>query len=327
MFAMTRRRWLGTACLTAIGLASKPAIAQATFPSKPIKIIVPFAPGGPTDTSARIVATNLSANLGVPVMVENVPGAGAVIGTMRVVTAPADGYTLLWGTPSSLTVGPSVNAEIKYDPNTAFATVSQVVSAPFVLAVRPDLGLKNLASLIAYAKAHPGKLNYGSTGVGGSAHMLTEYFMQTAGITATHIPYNGGAPMVMGLRQGAVDLLFDTPTTVAPLIQSSAGTALGVTSLKRWPELPDVKTLDESGMKGFEVVTWFGLLAPRNTPSEVVNTLSQGVIKSVAGEDVRKALRAAGLETVASTPSEFAERIRIEGIKWSEIAKTANIKL
>jgi tripartite-type tricarboxylate transporter receptor subunit TctC len=312
--------------MTALGLASHLARAQA-FPSKPIKIIVPFAPGGPTDASARIVAPHLSDNLGVPVLVENAPGAGAVIGTMKVATAPADGYTLLWGSPSSLTVGPSVNAEIKYDPNTAFAPVSQVVSAPFVLVVKPELGLKDLASLIAYAKAHPGKLNYGSTGIGGSAHMLTELFLRTAGIKATHIPYNGGAPMVMGLRQGDVDFLFDTPTTVAPLIQNGAGTPLAVTSLTHWPDLPDVKTLDQSGMKGFDVVTWFGLLAPKGTPAEVVNALSQNVIKSVASEDVRKALKVAGLDTVASTPGEFAERIRAEGRKWAEIAKSANIKI
>ena len=326
MYALNRRRF--AAALAAAPLVAAPRLGRAeAFPAKPVKIIVPFAPGGPTDTSARIVGEALARELGVAVVVDNVPGAGAAIGTLKVATSTPDGYTLLWGTPSSLTVAPSVRNDLKYEALTSFAPISLVASAPFVLVVKQGLGVADLAGLIELAKSRPGQLNYGSTGIAGSAHMLTELFLRTAGIQAVHIPYGGGAPMVGALRQGALDFLFDTPTTVAPLVQAGAGLPLAVTSATRWPELPQVKSLAELGMKGFDVSTWFGLLAPAGTPSDVLRTLSDKVMAASRTDAVRKALQAAGFIAVGSSPGEFVERIRVEGRRWAEVAQAANIKV
>jgi tripartite-type tricarboxylate transporter receptor subunit TctC/phenylpropionate dioxygenase-like ring-hydroxylating dioxygenase large terminal subunit len=312
LHTLNRRRFAGVLVAAPLVVTPDRVRAQA-FPSKPVKIIVPFAPGGPTDTSARITGEALARELGVAVVVDNVPGAGAAIGTLKVATSTPDGYTLLWGTPSSLTVAPSVRSDLKYDALTSFAPISLVASAPFVLVVKQGLGVTDLAGLIELARSRPGQLNYGSTGIAGSAHMLTELFLRTAGIQATHIPYSGGAPMVGALRQGAVDFLFDTPTTVAPVVQAGAGLALAVTSAARWPELPQVKSLAELGMRGFDVSTWFGLLAPAGTPAEALRTLSDKVMLASRSDAVRKALQAAGFIAVGSSPGEFTERIRSEG--------------
>lgn len=326
MHTIRRRRLLTAATLAGAAFTMPLAWAQG-FPSKTVKIVVPFAPGGPTDTSARIVATALGKETGGTFVVENIPGAGARIGTTQVADAAPDGYTLLWGSASALTVAPALYHDLKYDSNTSFAPISVVAAAPFVLVTRASLGVNDLATLIARAKANPGKLNYGSTGVGASAHMITELFLSTAGIKATHIPYSGGAPMAAALRRGEIDFLFDTPTTVAALVQDKAGTPLAVTSLVRWPELPDVKTLDESGLKGFDVTAWFGLLAPKGTPQDVIDILNKKIAAVLKQDGVRKALRAAGFSEVGSTPAEFADRLRAESRKWTEVAKAANIKV
>lgn len=323
---ISRRHLLAAASLASTGFALPSARAQG-FPSKPVKIVVPFAPGGPTDTSARIVARALAKELDSSVVIENMPGAGGRIGTVHVAESVPDGYTLLWGTASALTVAPSLYHDLKYDPNSSFVPISLVVSAPFVLVARPSLDVKDLAGLIELAKAHPGKLNYGSTGIGGSAHLITELFLRAAGIKASHIPYSGGAPMATALRRGEIDFLFDTPTTVAPLLQNNGGIALAVTSLTRWPDLPNVKTLDELGLKGFDATTWFGLLAPKRTPDSVVKIFGDKVAAALKDEGMRKALRSAGFFEVGSTSAEFAARIRTDGSKWAEVVKAANIKV
>lgn len=326
MATISRRQLLCAASLATLTWAPGKAMVQ-TYPSKPVKIIVPFAPGGPTDTSARIMAQALGAAMSASFNVENVPGAGGVIGTTRVAGAEPDGYTFLWGTPSSLTIAPAVRTDLRYDPNTSFAPVSLVVSAPFVLVVRPALGVSDVAGLVAYAKANPGKLNYGSTGLAGSAHMITELFLRTMGIEATHIPFQGGAPMVMALRQGSIDLLFDTPTTVVPLIQGNAGTPLAVTSAARARELPNVVTLQEAGLRDFDVVTWFGMLAPQGSPPRIVNLLSERIAGALRNESLRSRLMGAGLTPVGSSPAEFSARIRSEGQRWAEVARAAGIKV
>jgi len=321
-FRLFRRAGLLLACAAIASTAS-----AAGFPEKPITIVVPFAAGGPTDTSARVMAEALAKRVGTPIVIENVPGAGSVVGTTKVANATPDGYTLLWGTASSLAIAPHFNQAVKYDPNTSFAPISQITAAPFVLAVTPKLGVATLDELIAKAKAEPDKLNYGSTGAGGSAHMISELFNSQAGIRTVHIPYSGGAPMMHALLAGDVNFIFDTPTTIVPMVESKRVVPLAVTSLQRWPALPQVKTLDELGLRGFDATTWFGLLAPRGTPPERVDFLNQKIVETLQDKSVAGALENAGFFVQSSTPQAFAQKIRDEGKRWGDTIRTANIQI
>ncbi|MBV7485465.1 tripartite tricarboxylate transporter substrate binding protein [Bordetella sp. BOR01] len=321
------RRLFGCATvLLACGVAGGPAQAAA-YPAKPVTIVVPFAAGGPTDTSARVVAEALAKRLGTPVVVENVPGAGSVVGTTKVANAAPDGYTLLWGTASSLAIAPHFNQAVKYDPNTSFAPISEITAAPFVLAVTSKSKISTLDDLVSQAKAAPEKLNYGSTGAGGSAHMISELFNSQAGIRTVHIPYNGGAPMMHALLAGDVDFIFDTPTTIVPMVQGQRVVPLAVTSLERWPALPQVKTLDELGLQGFDATTWFGLLAPRGTPDERIRILNEKIVETLQDSSVARTLQEAGFFVHSSTPQAFAKKIRDEGERWGDIIRTANIRI
>jgi len=321
-FRLFRRAGLLLACAAIASTAG-----AAGFPEKPITIVVPFAAGGPTDTSARVMAEALAKRVGTPIVIENVPGAGSVVGTTKVANAQPDGYTLLWGTASSLAIAPHFNQAVKYDPNTSFAPISQITAAPFVLAVTPKLGVATLDELIAKAKAEPDKLNYGSTGAGGSAHMISELFNSQAGIRTVHIPYSGGAPMMHALLAGDVNFIFDTPTTIVPMVESKRVVPLAVTSLERWPALPQVKTLDELGLRGFDATTWFGLLAPRGTPPERVDFLNQKIVETLQDKSVASALENAGFFVHSSTPQAFAQKIRDEGKRWGDTIRTANIQI
>jgi len=303
-----------------------PAYAQ-TYPEKPISIVVPFAPGGPTDTSARVVANALAKKTGKSFIVENYPGAGSIIGSAHVATAEPDGYTLLWGTASGLAIAPHINHFVRYDPNKSFAPVAQVAAAPFILAVRPDLKIQSVQKLIELGKKRPGKLNYGSTGIGGSAHMVAALFGATTGITATHIPYKGGAQMVQGMLSGDVDYLFDTPTTIVPMAKEQKLVPLAVTSRKRWPGLPEVKTMEELGVANFEATTWFGMLAPAGTPKDRIDWLNKNVLEVLKEPAVERALANSGFFVEPSSPEQFKKKIADENIKWAQLIKSANIKV
>ena len=311
----------------ASSIVATAAPAADEYPSLPVSILVPFAPGGPSDASARIVARALADELGSPFVVENVPGAGAVIGTNKIANAKADGYSLLWGTGSALAMAPHLNPAVKYDPIKSFAPVSQVTAAPFVLVVRPSLGVKSLDELIKLAQAKPGQLNYGSTGVGGSAHMISELFDATVNIRAVHVAYKGGAPMMAALAGGEIDFAFDTPTTVAPLVKADRVVPLAVTSLQRWPGLPEVKTLDELGLSGFDATAWFGLLAPQGTPADRVLLLSNKIAEAIKKPEIARALQAAGFFVQPSSPEAFEKKIASENKKWGDIVKSANISI
>lgn len=297
------------------------------FPDKPVTIVVPFAVGGPTDTSARVVATALTQGLGEKVIVENIPGAGSVVGTTHVANAKPDGYTLLWGTSSALAIAPHVYSNIRYDPLKSFEPVSMVVTSPFILAVRPSLGVKSVAQFVALAKASPGKLNFASTGTGGSTHLTAELFQSVAGISSVHVPYNGGAPAMNALLSKNVDYLFDTPTTIVPMAKSGKILALAVTSAQRWPALPDVPTFQELGYKNFEATTWFGLLAPAGTPADRVAILNKAVAAVLQQADVDKALQHSGFVVHPSSPQEFSSRIAADGKKWGALIAAAHIHL
>lgn len=320
------RHTIGRLPLIAAAFTFLPAYAE-DYPARPVSIVVPFAPGGPSDVSARVVAKALSEEFGSQFVVENLPGAGAVVGTTKVANAKPDGYSLLWGTSSALAMAPNLNPNITYDPVKSFAPIAQVTAAPFVLITKPSLGVKTVSELVKLARTKPEKLNYGSTGAGGSAHMITELFKATARIDAVHVPYKGGAPMINAVLGGEVDFAFDTPTTVAPLIEADRVVPLAVTSMERWPGLPDVKTLSELGFSDFDATAWFGLLAPKGTPSDRVELLSGKVAEAMKKDEVVASLRAAGFFVRPSSPEGFARKIAQEGERWGDIARTANIKI
>lgn len=303
------------------------AISAASVHAQVTTIVVPFATGGPTDTSARIVAAALTRQTSTTFVVENVPGAGATIGATKVAQAKPDGLTLLWGSGSSLAMTPHLYSSLKYDPIKSFAPVGLVVAQPFILVVKPTRGIKSVEDLVALAKASPGKLNFSSTGQGASSHLVAELLKSAAGVSATHIPYNGGAPAVNALLAGDVDFLFDTPTTTVPLVKSGKLAAMAVTSKKRWESLGDVPTMEESGFPNFDATTWFGLVAPAGTPPERVAFLSKNLLAVLKEPQVANALRSAGFSVEPSTPDEFAKKLSTEVARWGAIIKTAGIKL
>ena len=296
------------------------------FPAKPITVVVPFAAGGPTDTSARAFTSALSEEIGKAIVVENVPGAGGSIGTSRVANASPDGHTLLWGTGSALSILPNLR-ELSYDPANSFAPISMILSAPFVLAVNPRLEVDTLEQFVQLGKSKPGELNYSSTGTGGTAHMIGEMFGMRTEIEAVHVPYNGGAPMMHAHFAGDVDYAFDTPTPIPAMAADNRIVPLAVTSLKRWPAFPELRTLDETGYKGFDATTWFGLLAPANTPRNRVDLLSAGVQKVLGKPAIRSQLTQAGFFIEGSTPDEFATKIADDNELWANIIKQANISI
>jgi len=318
-------RLMSVAALAALSHLS-PALAQ-NYPERPITIIVPFAVGGPTDMSARLVATQMSKEPGFTVIVENAPGAGAVVGATKGARAAPDGYTLLWGSGSSLAMSPHLYPDIKYNPLTSFAPIGLVASQPFVMVAKPALGVKTIKDFVAKAQAAPGTLNYASTGRGASAHLAAELFQITAKVDATHIPYSGGAPAMNALLAGDVDFLFDTTTTTVPMIQSNKVVALGVADSKRWRQLPDVPTFQEAGYKDFEATTWFGLLAPAGTPEARVRLLNDRLNKALKAPEVVNALEKSGFVVESTTPEAFAQRIATDVARWGAIIKKANVKL
>jgi len=321
---MKKRTFLLGAYL--IAATSAPALAQ-NYPDRPVSIVVPFAVGGPTDTSARIVAAALGAQTGATFIVENVPGAGATIGATKVAQAKPDGYTLLWGSGSSLAMTPHLYSNLKYDSVKSFTPVGSVVAQPFVLVVPQTSGIKTLPDLVARAKASPGKLNFSSAGQGSSTHLVAELFKNTAGIFAVHVPYKGGAPSMNALLTGDVDFLFDTPTTTVPMVRAGRLVALAVTSKTRWPDLPDVATLAELGYKDFDATTWFGLVAPAGTPSDRIAYLNKHLNAVIALPEVSSALKQAGFVVEPSTPAAFGQRIAAETDRWGAIIHKAKIKL
>jgi tripartite-type tricarboxylate transporter receptor subunit TctC len=320
----TRRALLGALVLmTGFGTHS---FAQAKYPDKPIKLIVGFAAGGPTDIVARFVGARLEKALGQPVIVENKPGGGSNIASAEAARAKPDGYTLFIGTIANAT-NMSVYKNLSYDTERDFIPISQLVSSPSVLVVNNDLPVKTLAELIAYAKANPGKLSYASSGAGGSPHLAGEMLKQRAGIDALHIPYKGAAPAMNDVMGGTVSMGFKTASGVTSTIQAGRLRPLAIASSTRLPQLPNVPTLEELGFKDFEVSSWSGLFAPKGTPPEIINTISKAITEIFSSPDVRKQLEGMGAIPVGSTPEEFKKYVRSEIEKWRIVAKTAKIEL
>ncbi len=327
--AMRRRLLSGAAALGLSTLAVPAALAQdpaAGYPSKPIRIVVGFAPGGATDLVARLVAQKLQASLGQPVIVENKPGAGSNIGAEAVARADPDGYTLLLGTIANAT-NMSIYRNLRYDTLRDFAPISQLMAAPSVLVVTPSLPVNTLQELIALAKAKPGTLTYASSGAGGSPHLAGELLELRAGIDMIHVPYKGAAPALADVIGGQVSLGFKTALSAIPSMQAGKLKPIAVASARRLPQIPNVPTMAEAGMPDFEVSSWNGLLAPAKTPPEIVARLHREVVRILALPDVRENFAAQAAEPVGSTPEAFRDYIRSEIDKWSQVAKQANVVL
>ena len=316
----TRRAAIGAIALAAATL-SLGAAAQA-YPTKPITIVVPFSAGGTTDILARLVGQYLTTELGQPVVVDNKAGAGGNIGGALAAKAPADGYTLFMGTVGTHAINAALYKKMPFDHVKDFAPLSRVANVPNLLVAHPSQPFKTVPEMIAYAKANPGKINFGSPGNGASPHLSGELFKSMAKVELTHIPYKGSAPAVSDLLGNQIAIMFDNLPSVIPHVRSGKLRAIAISTAKRSPELPDVPTIAEAGVPGYEAVSWFGLFAPAATPKPVLDKLSTALSKVLANPEVQKKISAQGGETVNETPAQFAAFIRSETTKWGKVLTT-----
>jgi len=319
-----------TACAVAVALLLIGAIAAPlraqTYPSKPVRFILPFPAGGPTDILGRIMCLKLSDALGQPFVPENRPGSGGNIGAEFAAKARPDGYTLVLVSPS-LSISPALYKKLNYDPVKDFAPISLVGQMPNVLIVRPSLPIKSLRELIEYAKANPGKLNFGSGGIGSTNQLSSELFKSFAKINMVHVPYKGSIQAMMALMGNEVDMvIIGVPPSLAH-IQSGKVRALAVLSPERLPVLPDVPTSREAGIDNFEVTLWYGLLAPAGTPRDIIARLNAEWVKIAAMPDTIEKMRKAEYEPMSSTPEQFAEFIKTEIVRWGKVIKDANLSI
>jgi tripartite-type tricarboxylate transporter receptor subunit TctC len=313
--------------LLALALTAGGAGAQGpAYPAKPVRIVVPSSPGGGTDILSRLVAQKLSENLGQQFIVENRPGAGQMIGIESVARAAPDGYTVLMAA-SAIVINQVLYKKISYDTLRDLAPVTLGASLPNILVVHPALPVRSVRELVALAKAHPGQLNYSSAGNGTSPHMSMELFRTMAGIAINHIPYKGTGPATTDLLAGQVQLSMPNMLTALPHIKAGKLRALGVTSGKRAAGQPDIPTIAESGVPGYEAIQWYGLLAPAGTPREIVNKLQAETAKVLLLPEMKERLSADGAEAVGNRPDEFTAYIRAELVKWDKVVKSAGIKL
>ena len=319
---------MAMAVATAAGLIGSGAIAQTgqAYPTKPVRLIVPFAPGGAPDLVARGLAPKLNESLGQPVIVENRAGAGGIIGMEAVARAAPDGHTLVVGSAGPLAIVPNLHRKLSYDVMRDFAPISMVTAMPFLLVVHPSLPVKSVKDLMALAKARPGELNYGSPGNGSTTHLATELLKSATGMKMTHIPYKGVAEAATALVSGQVQVLSGDLNAMLPQVKAGRMRGIAVTSARRSQLLPDTPTVAESGVPGFDASGWMGVLAPAATPAPVIERLNATIAKALAAPDTRNRLGALGGEVRASSPAEFAAFIRTEAAKWSKLIKSAGIE-
>lgn len=310
----------------AIALLAAPALALAdAYPNKPVKVIIPFPPGGPTDVLGRIVAQGLATKLGQPFVVENKPGASGMIGATQVAKSPADGYTLLINA-SLHVINPSLHPKMQHDPIKDFAPVSQIADVPMVLVVNKSNPANNLKDVIAQAKKNPG-MSFASSGNGTAPHLAGEAFNVATGLKLMHVPYKGSAPALTDVIGGHVTMMFDPLASSTPFIQNGSLRPIAVTTTKRVPTLPDVPTVAESGLPGYEISTWYGVWAPANTPKDVVAKLSSEIGKLVKEPEVARRIAELGSIPVGSTSEEFAAYNRSEQIKFDKIVKQSGARI
>jgi tripartite-type tricarboxylate transporter receptor subunit TctC len=299
----------------------------ADYPTRPVTLVVAFTPGGPSDVLSRIVGKKLEQILGQPFIIENRPGAGGNVAAEQVARAQADGHALLMGNNSILATNAALYKTINFDPEKDFAPISLVGSQANILVVNPQMPVRSMAELIAYAKANPGKVNYASSGHGAAAHLAAELFKAEAKIDIVHVPYKGAAPALQDVIAGHVQIMFATAASVVPHIQSGQVRALAVTQIKRTAVFPDLPTIDELGLKGFDATTWHGLVAPSKAPKEVIATLHRATVAALNDARVRKQLGDLGVDIAGSTPEEFAAYIKAEIPKWTAIVKASGATL
>ena len=315
------------ACFACFAAApAQAASVAAAYPARPIRLIVPFAPGGSNDIMARIAGQKLSESLGTQVVVDNRAGGSGIIGTDIAAKAAPDGYTLLM---MSLTfaVNASLYSKLPYDTEKDLTPVTLVASAPLMLVVHPSIPAKSVQELIAYAKANPGKLNFGSGGPGTTPHLAGEMLKMMAGVRMTHVPYKGGGPALTDLVGGQIQLMLENIPSTLPHAKSGRLRSLAVSGLKRSPLVPDLPTLDEAALKGYEIVGWNGLFVPSGTPRQIVTRLHGDIAKALAQPDVKERLATMGAEPVGNTPEEFRAFVKAEIVKWAKVVKAAGLKV
>ena len=311
--------------LGAWSLATAPDAGAQGYPNRAIRMVVPFAPGGGNDTNARIVSQKLSEQLGVPVMVDNRPGAGSMLGTEIVARAAPDGYTLLTVSPE-LTINPSLQPKIPYDALKDLAPVSQTVSSQYVLSTHPSVPVRSLKGFIVLAKARPGQLNYGSSGIGSANHLAGVLFQGMTGTQLVHVPFKGAGPATIALMGGEIDFMFSSTTAAVAQVKLGRLRAIAVTGPKRFSEMPDIPTVSEAGVPGFVITGWFGVLAPAGTPREIINKLSTEIVKVVQLPVVQERFASIGTVPVGSSPEEFTAFLRAEIEKWSRLVKASGAR-
>lgn len=332
-FKTNRRLALSSIALAAIGFIAAPAtVAQTAWPTKAVRIVVPFAPGGTTDILARAIAPELTRAFGQPFIVDNRAGAGGNVGADLVAKSPGDGYTLLMGTVGTHGINKSLYSKMPFDPQKDFAPVTLVAGVPNVMVMNTEkaakLDINNVADFVKYAKAHPGQLSMASSGNGTSIHLAGELFKSQTGIFMTHIPYRGSGPALLDLVGGSVDVMFDNLPSAMPQIKGGKLKAFAVTSAQRSTAMPELPTVEEAGkLKGFEASSWFGLLAPAGTPPEIVSRIQQEVAKALATPAIKEKMLAQGAIPSGNTPQEFAKLIEAEIAKWAKVVKASGAKV
>ena len=301
-------------------------VSAQPYPTKPLRLIVPYPPGGVGDMFGRLYAQQLGERLGQPVLVDNKPGAAQAIGAEAAAKSPADGYTLFLGSTSSLILQVGARKRLPYDPVKDFAPVSLVFNLPLYLVVHPDLPANNVRELIAYGKANPGKLSFASIGAGSTVHLAGEMFKKMAGIEMVHVPYKGSAPALTDIMAGRVSLMFDGGASALPFVNAGKLRVLGTTDSRRSEQLPDIPSIAEAGLPGYEAVSWFGIAAPAGTPKPIVERLAADTAAIVSKADFKARFASAGMEMISTTPEAMAEIIRSGIPRWTRVMREAGIE-
>ena len=302
------------------------SLAQTVYPAKAIRYVVPFPAGGPLDIVARAIGQELNKSWGQPVVIDNRPGAGGNIGADLVAKAPADGYTILMGAVSTHAINVTLYNTLPYDPIRDFAPVTLITSVPNVLVVHPSVPANNVKELIALAKSRPGQLNFASGSTGSAGHLAGELFNSMAGVRMTHIPYKGAAPAVVDLMAGHVSLMFDNMSSALPNIKATRVRALAVTTLKRSPLLPQLPTISDAGLRGFDIATWFGIFAPAGTPPDIVARLNGEIVRILHTPEMKERLALLGAEPIGNKPDEFAAFVRAEIPKYAKVIQASGAR-
>lgn len=314
------------AVLAALCLAAGGAIAQA-YPSKPLRLVVPFGPGGSNDIVGRILAQKMGENLGHPVVVENRPGAGGMVGTDSVVRSAPDGYTLMIGATSTIAANVGLYPKRGFDPLKHLTPITQIASGSFLMAVPASSPAKSVREFIELAKAKPGQLNYGTSGPGSSMHLMGEMFKTMAQVDMVHVPYKAGGPAIADLAVDRVQLLYSDLAALLPFVKSGQVRALAVTTPKRSALLPDLPTMSEAGVPGYDATSWYGILGPAGLQRELVMRLNGELARILHSADIKERFAAMGIEPVTGTPEEFASYIREQVVKWSQVARSSGVEL